>query len=83
MFLCTNSYIAIFSGCLACLDHIQVAPFGGFKQSGLGREGSKYGLDEYLEVSTNISQLHISEQECDYWLLNVLQIKYVCMGNMG
>lgn len=29
----------------------QVAPFGGVKQSGLGREGSKYGMDEYLEVS--------------------------------
>jgi succinate-semialdehyde dehydrogenase/glutarate-semialdehyde dehydrogenase len=26
------------------------APFGGVKQSGLGREGSKYGLDDYLEV---------------------------------
>ncbi|MEP0357063.1 NAD-dependent succinate-semialdehyde dehydrogenase [Paraglaciecola sp.] len=25
-------------------------PFGGFKQSGLGREGSKYGLDEYTEL---------------------------------
>ncbi|XP_026415478.1 succinate-semialdehyde dehydrogenase, mitochondrial-like [Papaver somniferum] len=37
----------------------EVAPFGGVKQSGLGREGSKYGMDEYLEV------------------------KYVCMGNMG
>ncbi|KAI7750302.1 hypothetical protein M8C21_005823, partial [Ambrosia artemisiifolia] len=37
----------------------EVAPFGGFKQSGLGREGSKYGLDEYLEI------------------------KCICMGNMG
>ena len=26
------------------------APFGGVKESGLGREGSKYGMDEYLEV---------------------------------
>ncbi|QCR37410.1 NAD-dependent succinate-semialdehyde dehydrogenase [Nissabacter sp. SGAir0207] len=28
----------------------EVAPFGGVKQSGLGREGSRYGLDEYLEM---------------------------------
>jgi succinate-semialdehyde dehydrogenase/glutarate-semialdehyde dehydrogenase len=28
----------------------EVAPFGGVKQSGLGREGSIYGLDEYLEL---------------------------------
>eukprot|EP00124_Ichthyophonus_hoferi_P003409 Ihof_evm2s293 gene=Ihof_evmTU2s293 len=28
----------------------EVAPFGGWKESGLGREGSKYGMDAYLEV---------------------------------
>ena len=28
----------------------EVAPFGGIKMSGLGREGSKYGADEYLEM---------------------------------
>ncbi|CAN1155678.1 Succinate-semialdehyde dehydrogenase, mitochondrial [Linum perenne] len=28
----------------------EVAPFGGVKQSGLGREGSKYGMDDYLEM---------------------------------
>lgn len=28
----------------------EVAPFGGVKNSGLGREGSKYGVDDYLEI---------------------------------
>jgi succinate-semialdehyde dehydrogenase/glutarate-semialdehyde dehydrogenase len=28
----------------------EVAPFGGMKESGLGREGSRYGIDEYTEM---------------------------------
>jgi succinate-semialdehyde dehydrogenase/glutarate-semialdehyde dehydrogenase len=37
-------------GCNAGMISNEVAPFGGMKQSGLGREGSKYGIDEYLEL---------------------------------
>jgi aldehyde dehydrogenase (NAD+) len=29
-----------------------VAPFGGFKESGIGREGGKYGVFEFTEVQT-------------------------------
>lgn len=33
-------------------DRGHYAPFGGYKQSGLGREGGRYGLEEYLELKT-------------------------------
>ena len=47
--LCTFSVlfeVGVNEGILAT----EVAPFGGVKESGLGREGSKYGTEEFLEL---------------------------------
>ena len=41
-----SGMVAVNTGILAN----EASPFGGVKQSGLGREGSRYGIDEYLEV---------------------------------
>ena len=38
--------VAVNSGLLSN----EMAPFGGVKQSGLGREGSRYGIEDYLEI---------------------------------
>ena len=32
--------------------NIQNLPFGGFKESGIGREGGRWGLDEYTEIQS-------------------------------
>ncbi|MET0962918.1 MAG: aldehyde dehydrogenase family protein, partial [Noviherbaspirillum sp.] len=44
---------AIEAGMVAVNDgtlSTEIAPFGGIKESGYGREGSRYGLDEYMNV---------------------------------
>jgi succinate-semialdehyde dehydrogenase/glutarate-semialdehyde dehydrogenase len=44
---------ALESGMVGINDGIistEVAPFGGVKESGVGREGSKYGIDEYVQL---------------------------------
>ena len=39
----------------------EVAPFGGVKESGLGREGSKYGIEEYSKSSTSRSAASVPD----------------------
>jgi succinate-semialdehyde dehydrogenase / glutarate-semialdehyde dehydrogenase len=47
--------VGVNTGIISC----EVAPFGGVKQSGIGREGSKYGIQEYLEIKyVCIGNLH-------------------------
>ena len=44
---------AIEAGMVAVNDgalSTEIAPFGGIKESGYGREGSHYGLDDYLNI---------------------------------
>lgn len=36
----------------------EVAPFGGVKESGIGREGSKYGIDSYVEIKYLCMEMH-------------------------
>ncbi|MGV8944551.1 aldehyde dehydrogenase family protein [Thermomonas sp.] len=45
--------VCVSAGCTGInteLISTEVAPFGGIKQSGTGREGSKYGLADYTEL---------------------------------
>ena len=43
----------------------EVAPFGGVKESGVGREGSKYGIEEFIEIKY-ITLAGINKQEPDH-----------------
>ncbi|RZB91285.1 Succinate-semialdehyde dehydrogenase, mitochondrial, partial [Glycine soja] len=70
-----------------------VAPFGGFKKYGLGREGSKYGMDEYLEPLIILVQLlsfEVCKTEFGYGFKNLEKRSYLCrimcggcFGSMG
>lgn len=45
----------------------EVAPFGGMKQSGLGREGSKYGIEEFIEIK------HLCLGGMNSWCLSAME----------
>ena len=40
------------------MTNLTLYSFGGIKQSGLGREGSKYGIEDYLQLKTVVSGGH-------------------------
>ena len=41
-----SGMVGVNDGMTSCCE----AAFGGVKESGIGREGSKYGIDDYLEI---------------------------------
>lgn len=43
-----NGMVSVNGGIFSC----EVVPFGGVKESGIGREGSKYGVNDYLEIKS-------------------------------
>ena len=42
--------VGINEGIISAKSIGEIAPFGGMKKSGIGREGSKYSIEEFLEV---------------------------------
>lgn len=42
--------LTVLTGVKPCIISTEVAPFGGGKQSGLSREGSRHGMEDYLEL---------------------------------
>ena len=56
----------------------EVAPFGGVKQSGLGREGSHYGIDDFVETNTSaLAASQVSWNGDDTTALGVSEIQSV------
>lgn len=60
----------------------EIAPFGGMKESGNGREGSKYGIDDYLEIKSlhGRNLIHCTAHSLSFtntWRGNA-QIDFIC-----